>query len=127
MRPRWKKVLHDLFDNITRTLLVVISIAIGVFSIGVITGTYQIISSDMSASYARTNPMNIDMRTDPFDDDLLDMVENVHTVKQAEGRRIIPLRVRTPGSTSWTTVTLVAVDDFKKLEINQLTSLEGKP
>ena len=35
MKPRWRKVLHDLFDNKGRTLLVVFSIAVGVFSIGV--------------------------------------------------------------------------------------------
>ncbi len=127
MRPRWKKVTHDLFDNITRTLLVVISIAIGVFSIGVITGSYEIISSDMSASYALTNPKNIDIRSDPFDKNLIEMVENLDSVKQAEGRRIFPLRIRKPGTKSWTSVTLVAIDDFKKSEINKLDLVEGKP
>lgn len=43
MKPRWRKVLHDLVDNRARTLLVVFSIAVGVFSIGVIAGAYQII------------------------------------------------------------------------------------
>jgi putative ABC transport system permease protein len=52
MKPRWRKVLHDLIDNKGRTLLVVLSIAVGVFSIGVIAGAYQIISNDMSVSYA---------------------------------------------------------------------------
>ena len=50
MKPRWRKVWHDLIDNKARTLLVVFSIAVGVFSIGVIAGAYQIISQDMSAS-----------------------------------------------------------------------------
>ena len=63
MRPRWQKVLHDLTGNLSRTLLVVVSIIVGVFSIGVITGTYVIISHDMSASYAANNPMNIELRT----------------------------------------------------------------
>jgi hypothetical protein len=31
MRPRWRKIFLDLFDNWTRTLLVVFSIAVGVF------------------------------------------------------------------------------------------------
>lgn len=127
MRPRWKKVAHDLFDNITRTLLVVISIAIGVFSIGVITGSYEIISSDINASYAFTNPKNIDIRSDSFDDTLIEMVENIDSVKQAEGRRIFPLRIRKPGTSSWTSVTLVAIEDFRKSEINLLDSVEGNP
>ena len=64
MRPRWRKVMHDLVNNFSRTVLVVVSIAVGVFSIGVIVGAYVIISNDMSASYAANNPMNIDLRTD---------------------------------------------------------------
>ena len=56
MRPRWRKVLHDLVDNKSRTVLVVVSIIIGVFSIGVISGAYAIISHDMSASSAAGDP-----------------------------------------------------------------------
>ena len=69
IRPRWRKVLSDLWDNKLRTLLVVASIAVGVFSIGMIAGTYEIISKDMGASYASANPANIDIRTDDFNQD----------------------------------------------------------
>ena len=62
MKPRWRKVIHDLLDNKARTLLVVFSIAVGVFSIGVIAGAYQIISNDMSASYSANKPANIELR-----------------------------------------------------------------
>ena len=47
-RPRWRKVFHDLIGSFSRTALVVLSIAVGVFSIGVIVGAYVIISHDMS-------------------------------------------------------------------------------
>ena len=43
MRPRWRKVLKDLWTNYERTALVVLSITIGVFAVGVITGLYVII------------------------------------------------------------------------------------
>jgi putative ABC transport system permease protein len=68
MRPRWRKVFHDLWDSKARTLLVVFSIAVGVFSIGVIAGAYMIISNDMGASYAANNPSNIELRMGSFDD-----------------------------------------------------------
>src|SRR5665648_183303 len=88
MRPRWRKIFHDLIDNKMRTLLVVFSIAVGVFSIGVIAGTYVIISNDMSASYAANQPMNIEMRTGSFDSSLVDTLTNLRTVQAAEGRRV---------------------------------------
>ncbi|NIQ97821.1 MAG: hypothetical protein GWN87_29405, partial [Desulfuromonadales bacterium] len=36
IRPRWRKVLADLWDNKMRTVLVVASIAVGVFAIGLV-------------------------------------------------------------------------------------------
>ena len=77
IRPRWHKVISDLWDNKMRTLLVVASIAVGVFSIGMIAGTYEIISHDMGASYASANPANIDLHTDDFGDVLLDSIKNL--------------------------------------------------
>ena len=101
MRPRWRKVIHDLLDNKARTLLVVFSIAVGVFSIGVISGAYQIISSDMGVSYAANNPANIDLRTVNFNDDVLTNLRNMNGVKQAEGRRVINFRARTTDDDTW--------------------------
>src|SRR5687768_10429056 len=104
MRPRWRKVLHDLIDNKGRTLLVVFSIAVGVFSIGVIAGAYQIISNDMSVSYSSNHPANIEMRMLDFDDDVLTSLHNQHDVDEAEGRRVFNIRVRLPGTEKWTTL-----------------------
>jgi len=125
MRPRWRKVFHDLVDSVSRTALVVFSIAVGVFSIGVIVGAYVIISHDMSASYAANNPMNVELRANPFDSNLVTTVENMHGVKQAEGRRVFTVRVRVPGSSQWAALNLVAIDDFSKMRINLLHTLAG--
>lgn len=126
MRPRWRKVIHDLVDNKMRTLLVVFSIAIGVFSIGVIAGAYVIISNDMSASYAANNPMNVELRTGYFDDDLLSTIQNMRGVKEAEGRNIFAVRIRAPGDTKWTKINLVAIEDYKNTNINHLLPIAGE-
>jgi putative ABC transport system permease protein len=125
MRPRWRKVFHDLVGNFSRTALVVISITVGVFSIGVIVGAYFIISHDMSASYAANNPMNIEVRTTNFDSSLLTVVENMHTVQYAEGRRVFSMRIRIPGTSQWQSFNVVAIDDFSKININILTLISG--
>ena len=125
MKPRWRKVLHDLIDNKGRTLLVVFSIAVGVFSIGVIAGAYQVISNDMSASYAANVPANIELRMANFDDDVLTSIHNQHGVQDAEGRRVFNMRVRVPGTEKWTTLDMVAFESFEKNAINLLTPVEG--
>jgi putative ABC transport system permease protein len=126
IRPRWRKVFSDLWDNKLRTLLVVASIAVGVFSIGMIAGSYVIISNDMGASYASANPANIDMRTDPFSQDFVDSVRNLKGVKEAEGRNFFSVRTRTSGG-EWTNLNLVAINDFNDLHINLLLPLQGNP
>ncbi len=125
MKPRWRKVLHDLIDNKGRTLLVVFSIAVGVFSIGVIAGAYQIISNDMSISYAANQPANVDMRISNFDDDVLTSIRNQKNVKDAEARRVFNMRVRVPGTEKWTTLDMVAFESFENNTINLLKPLEG--
>ena len=126
MKPRWRKVLHDLIDNKGRTLLVVFSIAVGVFSIGVIAGAYQIISNDMSVSYSSNRPANIELRMLDFDEDVLTSIHNQHGVQEAEGRRVLNIRVRVPGTEKWTTLDMIAFEDFEKNAINLLTSMEGR-
>ena len=126
MKPRWRKVIHDLLDNKGRTLLVVLSIAVGVFSIGVIAGAYQIISNDMSASYAMNQPANIEMRMTNFDDAILSSVQNRRDVADAEARRVFNMRVRVPGTEKWTTLDMVAFESFEDNTINLLAPIEGK-
>ena len=125
MKPRWRKVLHDLYDNKGRTLLVVFSIAVGVFSIGVIAGAYGIISNDMSTSYAAKSPANIELRMTNFDDDVLASIKNEKGVKNAEARRVFNMRVRVPGTEKWTTLDMTAFQDYEKNSINLLAPVEG--
>jgi putative ABC transport system permease protein len=126
MKPRWRKVIHDLVDNKARTLLVVLSIAVGVFSIGVIAGAYQIISTDMSASYSANQPANVELRMTNFDDDMLGSIRNQRGVEKAEARRVFNVRVRVPGTEKWTALDMTAFDDFEKNSIDLLKPIEGQ-
>ena len=54
--PRWRKVLGDLWSNKTRTILVVMSIAIGVFAIGMIAGARVLMLAGAHDSYAASHP-----------------------------------------------------------------------
>ena len=126
MRPRWRKVLSDLVDNKARTILVVFSIAVGVFAIGVIAGAYQIISEDMGASYAANNPSNIELRMDDFDEDFLHTIRKFDGIEDAEARRAFSVRVRPLGETQWTTVDMITMLDFKENKVNLLVPVSGK-
>ncbi len=126
VRPRWNKVLADLWDNKTRTLLVVASIAVGVFAIGAIITAYMILSEDIHVSYAAVNPANIEIMTDPFDDDFLRSIKEIPGVAEVEGRHNLSVSVIQDGETQQN-LALIAVKDFDKSKINMRDPVEGAP
>ena len=66
LSPRWSKVFTDLWEDKTRTGLVVASIAAGVFAIGMILTAYMIMTADVGRSFAAVSPPNIEVMTDPY-------------------------------------------------------------
>ncbi|MGB2911038.1 MAG: ABC transporter permease [Anaerolineales bacterium] len=126
VRPRWNKVLADLWDNKTRTLLVVASIAVGVFAIGAIITAYMILSEDIHVSYAAVNPANIEIMTDPFDDDFLRSIKEIPGVGEVEGRHNLRVSVIQDGETQQN-LDLIAVKDFENSKINMRDHVEGAP
>ena len=126
VRPRWNKVLADLWDNKTRTLLVVASIAVGVFAVGAIITAYMILSEDIHVSYAAVNPANIEIMTDPFDDDFLRSIKEIPGVAEVEGRHNLRVSVIQDGEPQQN-LTLIALKDFEKSKINLRDHVEGAP
>jgi putative ABC transport system permease protein len=90
MQPRWKKVLRDLIADPTRTMLVVLSIAVGVFALGTILTTRIVLAEQLRSSYLAINPASATITTEPFDAILLDTVRNVPGVAEAQGLRAVP-------------------------------------
>ncbi len=124
IRPRWRKVLQDLWENKVRTLLVIASIAVGIFAIGMIVGAYVILAQDLSADYASVNPANVNLMTTPFDKGFIKVIRRLDGVADAEGRRIVTVRVETaPGV--WEELTLEAIPDFAEARINDLRPVAG--
>lgn len=123
LKPRWVKVLSDLWGDKTRTLLVVASITVGVFAIGMIITSYVVLKEDFNFSYAAANPPNIEIWTDPFDKDLVTAVDQEPGVKEAKGSSITSVRTRR-GDEAWQTLDLVGVSNFSS-GINRVTTIEG--
>jgi putative ABC transport system permease protein len=87
MRPRWRKVFADLWGNKTRFVLVVLSLTIGLFTVGMITAGYISILEDMQNGYNAINPADLRFMVDPFDEELLERVRRVEGVAAADGEK----------------------------------------
>ena len=112
LKPRWGKVFSDFWGNKTRSALVVASIAVGVFAVGMIITAFNILQEDINLTYASANPANVEIWTDPFYDDLARVIEKLPGVENVEGRRIIKIRARR-GVENWQGLTLVGVEDLE--------------
>lgn len=124
LRPSWRKVLADLGANKSRTALVVASIAVGVFAVGTIATMYVIFAEDIAVSYASAQPANIEIMTDPFDEELVQAVERIPGVADAEGRHMVSLRVSRDGS-SWKPLDVMTAEDYTASAMNLLTPVSG--
>lgn len=117
--PRWRKVVRDIWSNKTRTMLVVLSIAAGIFAIGTINTTQIILANDLNAVYSTINPPSAIIGVSPFKEDILDAVRAMPEVKDADARRTISVRVKT-GSNEWNDMTLYAVRDYRDIRVDKI-------
>jgi putative ABC transport system permease protein len=124
MRPRWHKVLADLWGNKARLLLVVASIAVGLFAVGMIDTIRTVLSSDMRSGYAAVNPANVQITVAGFNQDLVDQVRHTTGVKDAMGVFNTGLRLES-GPDEWIAVNIEAITNFKKMDINLVTVDQG--
>ncbi len=125
--PRWKKVLRDLWLNKTRTILVVISIAVGIFAVGVIGASQMVLAKQLNESYANINPTGAMMiaLTGSFDKDTLAAVRKMPEIDKAEGRRNIYLRVK-KNDDEWINFQFNAVEDFNNIQVDKFWPDQGK-
>ena len=65
-RPRLQKVFADLWGNHIRSLLVIASIAVGLFALGVMITIYAVVMNDMRRGYASINPAHINLQGSLF-------------------------------------------------------------
>jgi len=125
LSSRWHKVLNDLWGNKTRTLLIVLSIAVGLFALGTIVSARVILDEGMAESYAAINPSTGTVRTlELFDEDFVRSVRAMRDVADADARRTVDVRVQT-GAGKWENLTVFAVEDYDDIRINKIWPESG--
>jgi putative ABC transport system permease protein len=125
MRPRWSKVVADLVGNKVRSLLVIASIAVGLFAVGMIVTVHGVLKTDMEVSYRAVNPANIQIRADSFNDDFVKRVRNLPGVKDAYGVWIADMRLQTaPGEL--VAIQIKALPNAETMNINKIEVVTGK-
>lgn len=124
LAPRWRKVMRDLWLNKTRTILVVMSIAIGVFAVGTVAGARTILSRDLAAQYALTNNASATIFASDLDEQFVRSIARMPEVAAAEGRRVALLRV--PLAEARSNLIVYAIPDFNAVEVDRFRHEQGQ-
>jgi putative ABC transport system permease protein len=117
--PRWKKVIADLWSNKVRTLLVVASIAVGVFAVGLVSITFDILMNDMDKDYQSANPYHAVIYTDSMDTETLAALEKTDGVGTVEGRASTSAEVKI-GEDEWKSIGFTSIPDVERMKIGML-------
>ncbi len=120
----WKKVLIDLWEHRMRTLIVALAIAVGVYAVGVVLNTREILVREYHSDQAGALVASAVLHTQPFDDDLAANLAKLPLIAAAEGRSLIRTRVY-PDAKLPQDLVLVAVPEFKNMQVNAITPLQG--
>ena len=122
---RWRKVVRDLREHRVRSLLVVLSIAVGVMAVGTIAGANALLERNLADGYAATKPSSASLFTTvPFDQGLVDVVRSMPDVAEAEGRRSATARMVKPDGET-VELALTALPDFEAQAMDLVSPESG--
>lgn len=109
----WRKVWRDLACNKTRTVLVVLSTAIGVIALGVVLSLSDLMTQQLSGVWQAAQPAHIILGLNgTIDDDTLPVLNRVSGVEQIEPTINATIRWKHPTDTDWQPAELTARRDF---------------
>jgi putative ABC transport system permease protein len=123
LAPRWRKVLRDAWLHRSRTLLVIVAIAVGIAGAGTVLNSWALVRRVTREGYLASNPPSATIRTDSIDAELLARVLRVDNVRDARARRTVLGAARAQGV--WATAMLFALDDFSANRIGKLETVAG--
>ncbi len=124
VNTRWIKIFKDIWDHKTRSILVVLSIAVGVAAVGMINNAKSMIERDLFGPYLAGNPALVQIYVSHFDDSLTKAVASMREVETVQARRSTAATIFQPDGVA-RDITLTTVPDFTDIKINRLPVEEG--
>ncbi len=123
----WHKVWSDLWDNKVRTVLAVLSIAVGVFAVGVTFGMSDQLLSGMDAAHQASIPAHFTIAvTQNVDDHLTNRLKKIEGVDDIALGNFSIIRYKINLDDEWDTAWLITRDDYENQEYELLPLKAGE-
>ncbi len=124
MSTPWRKVVRDFWQERTRSVLVVMAIALGIAAFSAVLASYAILNRELNLGYLATHPASFTVRTDRVDDEVLHAVSAEPGVAAVEARRVVSGRIKA-GPAQWRSLMLFVVKDFADIRVSTITPQSG--
>jgi putative ABC transport system permease protein len=123
---RWRYAWRDLWFHKARTLVVILSIAVGIFAFGAILSAGNTLRNELRANYLAIVPASAKLHTSLFDDRMVESIRRMPGVALAEGRAGTTLRFWQRESSAWHDVQLFMLADYEVNEVNRVLPYQGE-
>ncbi len=121
--PRWKKILKDLFSYKLRTVLVVLTIGVGVYAIGIINSSLEFIMMDMEADYQSSKPHDAVIYSDPFEEEDINKLRSIEGVDDLDARSSASVTLNLPQDKK-TQAVVTGIPSPEKIRLDLLSPAE---
>src|SRR3972149_703416 len=125
MTSRWKKVWADLWNNKGRTLLTILTIAVGVLAVGFNNNMALYMVESMDSDFLSANPSEAIVYASPMDEDSVEIVREVAGVEAAEGRSTSSANIIQAGKDD-ILIQFTAIENPHSLTVNTLKPALGE-
>src|SRR5687767_860852 len=122
---RWYKVIHDLWDNRIRTLVVALAVAVGVYAVGSVLSTQTVMLREFHADRSSATVAHAIVRAEPFDKEMAARMAQIPGIAAAEGRRTFSARIITSPTTT-RDIRVEALTDFHNQQVDRYLWVDGE-
>jgi len=123
----WHKIWYDLWHNKLRTLLVILSIAVGVFALGVTFGMVEQMLPTMDAAHAASKPSHATLLlTQTVDRDTLLALRRTPGVAEVEALNMVQIRWKLHHEDEWRRGALLQRDNYESQTNDQVQLKAGE-
>ena len=119
MNVRRTKIFRDLLVNKSRSLLVILAVAVGVAAFGLMITGRVVLEENLRTGYTGTQPAHAILSLSAFDEGLLKHVGGLDYVLFVDARRADQARVLS-GADTWLSLQIDTLPDFNSISINKL-------
>ena len=126
MKTAFRKVWRDLWRNKGRTVMVIMSIAVGVMAVGMVVSGNTLVLGQMTKSHVESNPSHGMLWLNGIvSEDTIRSLERVSGVENIEGYSESSIHWKTSLDGEWQDGRIISYADFETQQFDHLTLKEG--